>query len=1292
MEAPLPRIIEVPLYGSDNVLEIDCNQIPDKAHEMCDILLQEKSPPKFYLLFALEYYRKNKIDESITALKLGLSSVQSANQQAKLPLITCLASLYIQKAKLSQNPSISAFKGANDHDTAQQPASERDKFLQLATALLNEADRINTKHPNTLLCKGLLCLSMRQFDNALQLFSQVVNNNPSSLTALLGKARAHYAKKQYIPALQIYQHVLTLSPYGKPDARVGIGLCFQKIGMKGDACKAFQRAVDIDGSNVPARILLATSLLNRARDQLIDGSVQGNGGHELVQKAMEHIQTGYMNQPNHITLLLLLSDRFFYRGEINEAKSLAVKAMAVADSQAIQIEAQYQVARCLHKQGLYDQAYEAYNTILKVNSNHIRARFGFGQMEIHKGLWSSAVITFEAIIERFPKCVEAMRMLAFIHTQLPNHDSQALEYYNKELKLVLESSEGHPKNDAVGQTNDIEKIAQCYISDPDILLETANLYEKVDSAKALQYYRAANHAIKSLDSKNNVGDVPELLNNIGSLAYSQDMFDVAIDSLTKAVDVCLTALKSNGEITHQNGNSFNIDDLHSAPPPVNFQTANRRQKRHESAFTTSMYNFARIYECLGKWLKAEDIYKQLIKRHPHYIDAQLRVAFLEQTVHNRIQDAVDIYNDAMALDQTRITTRLLQGSLQLEAKQVQAGRRTYEHVLKQLQKHNLHSLCSLGNFYLSAGRSEQSQPSLPNIPPGASRSAAERKHQQQLQKKQQLAFSRYNKALQFFTKCIELDEKCVVAAQGIAIAMAENGKYIEARDLLVQVREAIMKDTAPISTSGTTQQQSTSTQASSQYEDRLFIKKDRVMWTTLNLGHVYTELGQFQSAVLMYEACIKRLEDPTIFPDYEDNRQSKPKHLGEATDDDKALLEKVCKAEKEERLKVRKDVDICLARALYVKAKTEKDLGVMKQALEKLKVARKRYYTELPSSKNNKDSEQKKNKSSSDPMLEIFEGDDPLVMFNLALVGQQFANLVSELPQEKRSLQDLMDAMAELDESTKLFNKLAKAKNVAKDLIQEQKTVSGTNGTNDEEAAKATRAPKTPQIRFPYDPAMAVNRAGFGKSLSTMLKRKHDGQVEFEAQKAAQREEFIKRREAQREEAERKRKEEEKAREAEEERLRKLTEERNAKLREEMAAAAALEASQVKSERSSKSKARVKDEFDDDEEDDEPYNYDNDDGEAEQASKSRRKKRKVAASASADDLQEGAAASTTDYEQYARPVGGISPSKRQPGRPSASNGMGDYDSHGRKYKSKVIVESSDEESDTNDQPPPVNQE
>ena len=46
-------VVEVPLKASEEVLEIDTDDLPTQAQEIIDILTEEEAPLSFYLTFAV---------------------------------------------------------------------------------------------------------------------------------------------------------------------------------------------------------------------------------------------------------------------------------------------------------------------------------------------------------------------------------------------------------------------------------------------------------------------------------------------------------------------------------------------------------------------------------------------------------------------------------------------------------------------------------------------------------------------------------------------------------------------------------------------------------------------------------------------------------------------------------------------------------------------------------------------------------------------------------------------------------------------------------------------------------------------------------------------------------------------------------------------------------------------------------------------------------------------------------------------------------------------------------------
>ncbi|KAI8320324.1 TPR-like protein [Martensiomyces pterosporus] len=1091
-----PRVIEVPIDNSNDVLEIDCSQLPSHAAEICDILENEGSALRFYQLFALEYYRQGHTEESIVALKRGMANAKANDQTAKVPLLNFLASIYVQKAK-------SAVTNANGGD--------RDMLLQMASTLLTEAERINRSEPNTYLVKGMLAMTKRLPDAALQQFNSALRLEPGCLASLLGKARVLFGKKQFQQALTTYQQILTLRPQGKPDVRIGIGMCLQKLGHVEDARRALERAIEVNPTAAAPHILLATMDLNA--DGSLDPVMKEAG--DRLQSALKQLQRAYELQPDNAVTLTRLADRMFYKSDYEGARKLAERALKTADTMAIQAEAHYQIARAHHAAKRFDVAYEAYQKCLAINEKHVLARYGLGQMQLQRTDMSSAEATFQRVVERHPKCVEVLRALGFLHARLPNNKAKALEYYEKEMQVLADEATEHAKR----KGRSAEDVAG-WFDDANLFLESGLLYESLSAKKARKAYAMAADILAR--SKGAGESIPELWNNLGVLGQLTGDEDEAIFAeYEQAVAKCnkiLAAARKRLAEKKSSGSSGS--------------RAASEVQRLEGTLVSITYNTARFYEHCGFWEKAEGLYKKILADVPSYVDARLRLAHVAFYCRGNADDSLAQISQAIGVDAKRPAAWLMRGNIELQRKNVQDARRAFEHVLKDIAKHDIYALCSLGNFYLAAGKSEQSRAVAESNP--ASSTA---------KKAKELSVQNYKRALEFFDKCLQLDEKCAAAAHGAAIAMAERGFANEARVVFQDVRDA--------ATGGL---------------------GDVLLWSGINVAHAYVEVGSYRQAVLAYEASIRRLQETT------------------------KILE---------------------------------DASTTKKSCEKL----------LPA-KPQTVAQEKKSAAHVSP-------DDALILFDLALIEQAVAQLVSELPESRRTLSDLETALTDLEHSTAVFAYLAE---------------------------RGKSAQKKRQ-RLLYSPRLANERAGYGKSLVAKLARKTKEQELFEQER---REHVEKWRKKQEEEEKMKREEEERndrERREKEARILKETEERNAILRQEMAAAAA-EAPEKEGGRDRPKKAKEEDDFISDTDDlfDEPTpsqaKNKGDDADlypdARPVSKKREPRGRIRNAPSGGHTEDMDALAST--------------SKKRKNN-SAADDSTDADAGNSRYKSKAIITDSDDESD-----------
>ncbi|KAJ2847687.1 protein required for normal CLN1 and CLN2 G1 cyclin expression [Coemansia brasiliensis] len=1138
-----PRMIEVPIENSDDVLEINCSQLPEHASEICDILENEGAALRFYQLFAIEYYKQGQAEESIAALKRGLAHAKANDQTAKLPLLNFLASIYIQKAKRP----LSSTNGA----------SSRDMLLKMATALLTEAERISRTEPNTYLVKGQLAMTNRVPDSALVQFNNALRLEPQCLAALLGKARALFAKRQFQQALNIYQQVLILRPRGKPDPRIGIGMCLYKLGHTNDARRALRRSTEVDSSAAAPHIILATIELNEVKrrfdprisreaadPEALASIVEGSA--ETLRRAMVHLQRAYELQPDNSAVLLLLADRFFCKSEIETAQKLAEKALITADTMAIQAEAHYQIARSHHAAKKFDMAFDAYSKCLSINDRHSLASYGLGQMQLQRTDMSSAEATFQRVLERHPKCVEVLRALGYLHARLPNTKAKALEYYEKEMQVLADEAAEHARG--------LSTID--WLDDANLFLEAGLLYEASSAKKARKAYLVAASILQREDS---TGDhLPELWNNLGALSQltGEENADV-FSELNAAAEKCVRGLEKT---------RATFADKKSAQT----SKAVNEVRRLENTLVTIKYNVARFYENCGLWQKAEQLYGEIVADIPAYVDARLRLAYIAFFYRGKSQDALLHISQAIEIDAKRPAAWLIRGNIELQCKNVQDARRAFEHVLKDIAKHDIYALCSLGNYYLAAGKSESSR-------------AASEPASAAAKKAKELSNQNYKRSLEFFGKCLQLDEHCAAAAHGAAIAIAERGFANDARRLFQEVRDAATGGLGPLALCNPASElvfkvpkpgaadRDITLPSSSQLDD-LRISCDVLLWSGVNTAHACVEIGNYRQAILAYEACIKRLHETTAALKATEDKQVADQFVVSALDNSKGKnaedksadqLVTLSDAERNERTRVERDLRLYLVRALYVHAKATKDVEVMRTALKEIRELCAISDISIPESelqnamKSDGESSDKDAKEAAnvDGDIEMAEPDEQpagsngstagdaskqpkkrvhlspengLVLFDLALVEQSVAQLAGDLSESQRLLADIDTAIQDVEHSTAIFMFLASwGKSMQK---RRQKLL--------------------------FSSRLAGERAGYGKSLATKLVRKRQEQEEFERQrqenveqwrKQQQEEEIRKKQDQERLEAERR---------EEEARILRETEERNAVIREQMAAAA----------------------------------------------------------------------------------------------------------------------------------------
>ncbi|KAI0022111.1 tetratricopeptide [Xylariomycetidae sp. FL0641] len=814
----IPSAIDIPVQGDqdEEAVEIDLEDLVDDPTELCTLFENERAARPYWMTVSLAYAKQDKIDHAVEMLNRGSNAMQDINPKEKLSMLTCVCWMHLKKSR--EAPRVPP-DGA-----LLSEAKTKDYYLQLATASLNEASRINPAFPPLFLARGVIQLLKASLQapsktsgagpveqdkaellkSALKSFEQASKvSQGKNMLAAMGKARALFGLGNYRESLTTYQEVLTKMPdLVDPDPRLGIGCCFWQLGFKDDAKQAWMRCLELNPESKTANILLGLYYLDSS------GRVPLNSPQfiELYKTAMtEYTQKAFKLDKNQPLTCATFAGYFLSRKKLPTVDSLANKAIQYTDVNAIASDGWYLLARKEHISGNDETAADYYRRADEarggLEKGYLPAKFGVAQLSVLKKDLGEAKLRLEKIVQPSSKTernYEAMVLLGTLYAEeiFENQYAATKEDKSAELRKAREYLEY-----ARTAWKDPRKNLS---PDPAILLNLARLYEADHPDKALQcLLQVEQLELDQIPSSEHPADVegeaalrsalrknlpPQLLNNIGCFYSQAEKHTLASEMFEAALNSCMRI----GE----KGEDMDIDAL----------------------VTTISFNLGRSYEYQGLTDQAVGVYEKLVARHDDYTDAQARLAYIKLRKHPQ-KEGPDAVTELYNANKADLEVRALHGwYLHRVSSRKKAAHfaqdpeyRHHKHSLTDYDKHDRYALVAMGNLHLMAAREMR------------------RDTEQDKQKRS----TQYAKAVEFFDKALSLDSKNAHAAQGIAIALIEDKKDLKsALTIFLKVRETV---------------------------------KDHNVY--INLGHVYAELRQFSKAIENYEIAMSKegkANDPSI--------------------------------------------------------------------------------------------------------------------------------------------------------------------------------------------------------------------------------------------------------------------------------------------------------------------------------------------------------------------------------------------------------------------------------------------
>lgn len=649
-------ILEIPIEDGGQMVSIDLdNDLPEDPSEICTLLENEHSAPEYWLAIATAYARNGSVENAIEVVKTGLAAAAGGSEADSLPFYSCLAWLYLKQLRRAPATTLDAAGSSGG-----APLTKAD-YHRMATEVGNKAYQLDRSWSVNILARGALTLAVGRFDDALAPFQTVLEQSgDANLFAKLGKARVLYHKKNYRAALRLYQDVLLGRPNLRPDPRLGVGLCFWRLGDKEAARAAWERSLEVQGAqNVEANSLLGLWHMDSAMQQFGTDAFA-----DEYAAALRYTQAAYKADPaGAAEPAILLARHLFSRKRMDEVLKLCEKVSASSDVPAIQAEALFWMGRVYHFREDYDEALKCYERAVAESPSPFLPLLAKGLVQLAQDS-PEAVLTFESVVSANPKSPESLLLFGLLSGKRALTDSKrvhaAVTVLERYLYLCKEQKR-RPETDA--------------------LLMLARLTEQSKPDTAMNALREVELSLELSGTETENGILrAQVQNNLGVLHYFNGNFDAARKHLEQARDA--------------------LGSVETGSPDMDAA---------EKLKVSVMFNLARLDDATGNADGARQGYKAVLDAAPGYLDAQIRLCYIDAALG---APGAEKHIEALLADNPKnLEVRSLYGwFLRRQRRQGARGaddgseQKHYKQTLVEHNKHDCYSLVALGNIYLAIAR------------------------------------------------------------------------------------------------------------------------------------------------------------------------------------------------------------------------------------------------------------------------------------------------------------------------------------------------------------------------------------------------------------------------------------------------------------------------------------------------------------------------------------------------------------------------------------------------------------
>ncbi|TXT09174.1 hypothetical protein VHUM_02648 [Vanrija humicola] len=572
------------------------------------------------------------------------------------------------------------------------------------------------------MAKIILYLARGQPAVAAPFVDRLLQRQPNNLAGLTAHARLQFSRRQHDAALVTYQKMLQLNPDMSPDPRIGLGLCAYVLGDKERARAAWTRALQRDPGAYAPRLLLGLAALNAAREPSF--TLSDRLAYET--EGVANVQAAFKINNKNTAAALALATVMGQAGKVDVASKLAERALQYSDNKRSTVLSNAERGRLGFIAGDVADAGK-FIAAAKAESPqdvNIIAELTLAQIAIKTGNLREALNFVEQTAKRlggkgpFEFAVLHASLLAYPHLGMPA-DEQARN------RLTARNILSDIQNvfSAATTEEDWAKL-RGIASDADTFVELAKLWQDESVEKAITAYQSA-ISIKA--------DVAE--DQAESQGESQDK---PVDYAAVRLSANLASLFSSQGATEVAEERYQ-EALH--------QLKDATTKEADQLKTVLAYDLGRTHEQAGDVGKASKWFRDVLHQHPEHIESKVRLAALAASAGRNVE-ANNLLKECLHADESNVSVRSVYTKFLIS---IGSYKEAYSFTSQTLKfGHDAYTFTALGWLHFTLGREAKS-------------SAEQADRQKQ-----------FLRSAEAYERALNLDPTNAVAAQGLAIALAED--------------------------------------------------------------------------------------------------------------------------------------------------------------------------------------------------------------------------------------------------------------------------------------------------------------------------------------------------------------------------------------------------------------------------------------------------------------------------------------------------------------------------------------